>query len=201
MKTRILRISIVVRGLLHILVGLGLAAIIFLLPRNWAIFLIGLATLLLLSGDLLRLRWRVLRSWLQSILHTFLRNYESKRLLGATYLFVACLFTAVVFNRDVAILAISFMAVGDAVAGIIGRRFGRIHLFSKNLEGTLAGLAGSIIAGFIWHYLGLGTSIPAIISGAVAASVIESLPLPIDDNVTMPIGAGVVMTLVGLLAR
>ena len=201
MKQNRLNKSIVFRGLAHMLVGLALAVIIYLFPRNWTLFLIGLATFLVLTFDVLRLRFRPLRNWMQSTLHSLMRNYESKRLLGASFLLAAALVTAVLFSKEIAVLAMSFMAVGDALAGIFGRRFGRIKFLGKSLEGTLAGLAGCIIAGFVWRVLGLEATIPVVLAGAVSAMIFEILPLPVDDNVTTPIGAALVMFLVSLISH
>ncbi len=186
------------RGLVHILVGLCISVLVFFISKPIVLFILGLATLALLSVDLLRFQIRWLHTWFQSVFRIFLRDYESSRMLGASYMFVGSLVSVTVFTREVAVLAISFLAVGDVLATLIGTRFGRIKLFKKNLEGILACLVGCLIVGFTWRYIGLGVSSWAIVTGIIGAAVAESLPRPVDDNLTIPLISGLVMTLVGL---
>ena len=189
------------RGLAHILLGLAISALTFYLPRPLVLFIIGLATFIVLLVDLLRFRIAFINRVFQAFFKSFLRDYESSRLLGASYLFVGSLFSLTVFSREVAVLAISFLAVGDALATIIGERIGKISLFKKNLEGILVCLAGCLIVGFIWRYTAIDLPVPVIITGAVGAAVAEGLPLPFDDNLTIPLLSGLVMTIIGLLFR
>ena len=184
------------RALVHIAVALGISIAAFYLSRGVMLVALGLATLVVLVIDLLRLRLPPFNAWFRRRFQSFMRDYESGRLLGASYLVVASLVSYTVFSMPVAVLAISFLALGDPSARLVGERFGRLRLFRKNVEGVLACLLVCLAAGSIWRYVGLQVPLAVAITGAVGAAIAESLPLAIDDNMTIPLLSGVMMWLV-----
>lgn len=120
-----------------------------------------------------------------------LRNHEEASLLGSTYLLIACLLSIHLFPKPIAVLALSFLIVGDTVAAIVGKWLGRIRIFGKTLEGSLACLAVCF---------GITLFLPEIpfhvaIVGALVATVFELLPIPLDDNFRIPLSAGFAMEL------
>jgi uncharacterized protein (TIGR00297 family) len=91
------------------------------------------------------------------------------------------------------------LSVGDAASNLVGRHFGRRPLPwnpHKSWLGSLAGLIAASAAGFV---LILWTGFPAPPEGRIAlalgyalatalvCAIAESLPLPIDDNLTISI--------------
>ena len=50
--------------------------------------------------------------------------------------------------------------------------------------------------GFIFYFSGLASDMTLIIVGSISATVIEAIPLPINDNFMMPLFSGVVMSAV-----
>jgi glycerol-3-phosphate acyltransferase PlsY len=106
---------------------------------------------------------------------------------------LASLIALLAFPRDIAVLALSFLAVGDAVAALVGQWAGRIKLLGKSLEGELACFIACVTIGFCYYHAGLNIALPTIIVGSACATLAEAVPLPIDDNLTMPLFAGAVM--------
>jgi dolichol kinase len=100
-----------------------------------------------------------------------------------------------VFDRSVVIASLLFFSVGDVAASAIGMKYGRVKILNKTLEGSLACLAACLIAGYSLLYLGLMMSRTIIFAGALAATVAEAVSFRIDDNLTMPLVSGLVMTL------
>lgn len=138
------------------------------------------------------------RNWIRVVFQRWfaymLRPGEIEgRLTGATWGLFGIVMAVVLFPVEIASLAILFMTVCDPVAGIVGQRWGRTKLFSKSLEGSLAGLTAGILIGLPVPGVGLYL----VISGAVTAMVIELLPLPVNDNFSIPVVTGAVMTLAG----
>ena len=94
--------------------------------------------------------------------------------------------------------AIMIVAVGDSVTNIVGRHFGKIkNPFNakKNIEGTITAIIFSTFAAFFFV-----SFVPAFM-GSLVSMAIESIDLgvkrfeiEIDDNVIIPLVAGVVMT-------
>lgn len=98
------------------------------------------------------------------------------------------------------------MAVGDALASLVGRRFGR-HRYEtlggelKSLEGSLAMLAGTfvaVLATLTWMP-GLSPDMPRVPLAAlcaVVATCAEALGTKGRDNLWVPLSAGAVLYLV-----
>lgn len=82
-----------------------------------------------------------------------------------------------------AISVISILALGDGLATYIGTRYGRHKLpwnSSKTLEGMIGFAAGAICALFVMPA-------PATILVAMSATIVESLPLKVNDNIVLPV--------------
>jgi dolichol kinase len=94
----------------------------------------------------------------------------------------------------VAAAAVGFTVLGDAAAAIVGRAYGRVRFFGKTAEGAAAGL----VACLAWAgYLAVAGHLePRIaIAGALVASLVEFLPIPIDDNLAITLFSGYTMKL------
>lgn len=112
-------------------------------------------------------------------------------LSGATYILFSAVLTIAIFSREIAVAALAFIIVGDSLAALIGRKFGRHRIGSKSIEGSLACLAGTLVVAW------LAPDLPGIVGifGAVVATVTEALPWRLDDNISVPIISGIAMTL------
>jgi dolichol kinase len=103
---------------------------------------------------------------------------------------ISALLATFLFSREVAAAAYIYLVVGDTIAAIVGKAVGRVRIFDKTLEGFLAG--------FLTSWGAAAALVPAIpphtlAIGALAASIIEILPIPVDDNFRIPLLAGVVL--------
>ena len=121
---------------------------------------------------------------------------------GAPVLFAAILVN-LLFPPTIAAASLAVMLTGDAAAALFGRKFGRHKLVNgKSLEGTLGfiitgfaflSLVGAICHAGTWFYvLGLAATM-------LAATVeLFTAQLKLDDNFTIPLATGAVLSL-GLL--
>jgi len=150
-------------------------------------------TLLMILIDIARLRqWLFWRSFAKRIISPIIRPHEfAGDFTGATYILLSVCLTVALYRKPIAIAAMGFVIVGDSLAAIIGRRFGRHKLGKKSLEGSLGCLLGAAIVTVFAPDLRLGIGL----LGAVVATIVEALPFGIDDNITVPILAGLSMTL------
>lgn len=151
-------------------------------------------TIAVIIGDISRLRgWSVWRGGLEKLFGRMIRPHEQKGdFSGAAYILTTVCATVALFDKPIAIAAIAFIIVGDTLAALIGRKFGRRRFFGgKSLEGSAACLAGTLVVAFLTP----GLDLTVAVIGAVVAAVVEALPFGIDDNVTVPILSGLVMTL------
>ncbi len=109
---------------------------------------------------------------------------------GALRFFIGALLTLLVFRNtpDIVVAGIIVLALGDSASTLGGVAFGW-HKIPYNREKSIEGS----ISGFGAAFFGLAFLTPFSIIVAACASlvgmVVESLPVGVDDNLTVPISA------------
>jgi dolichol kinase len=110
---------------------------------------------------------------------------------GALRFFIGAFFTILIFRNHPEIVAgsIIVLALGDSLSTLVGVAYGRHKIF-YNKEKSIEGSIGGILAAFIG--LLLLTQFPPTIAAiaSIVGLVTESLPLDVDDNLTVPIMTG-----------
>jgi len=144
--------------------------------------------------DVLRIHERRVRTFFRLFFGEMIRRHERLSLLGSTYLLLAALIAVEVFPQPVAAAALGFTVLGDATSALVGRGWGRHRFFGKSWEGA----AGCLVACLAWaawvsHASGLAPAVT--ITGAIVATLVEALPIPLDDNLGITLAAGYTMKL------
>lgn len=162
---------------------------------QWRVLLVSMVVVAM-AVDLMRLHDRRVRRFFGRFLGGMIRPHERFNLLGSTYLLLASLLAIELFSPAVAAAAIGYTVLGDGLAALGGKAFGRTRFFSKTLEGAAVGLAGCLAWG---AYLGATGRLDweVVLAGALVASLVEILPIPLDDNLGMTLFAGYTMKLLG----
>ena len=120
-----------------------------------------------------------------------MRDKEKKgEITGATWVFVGALFTILLVPDPFNIISLLFLSFGDTFAAIAGRKFPYIKLGRKTLSGSIAGFFACLAIGLLIDF---SVTYEIIILGAFMAMFIEILPLPVNDNVSIPIFSGLSM--------
>lgn len=114
---------------------------------------------------------------------------------------------------DIVAVAWAMMAFGDGAATLVGGRVQSPHL-PWNREKTLAGTTAFVAAGGMTGILLACWTRPAItplppwgfvvaapLAAAVAAALVESMPVRLDDNLSVPIAAAAVLWSASLITR
>ena len=162
-----------------------------------ALMVLGPITSFAIIIEYLRINSVSVKKIFDSYFFTMLRNHEkSGKYTGATWVFIASTISIAVFPKEIAIISLIFMAIGDTTAGFIGRKVGRIKFYNKTLEGSLAGFIVCLITGLL---MDLDLNNFVIIVGAFSAMVIELIPVSIDDNFTIPLFSGTIMYSMSIL--
>jgi dolichol kinase len=156
------------------------------------IILLAFTTVFVVVIDLTRNRIPWIKEIFEKILNGMLRKHElNGKLTGASWVIIGAFITIAIFPPAIAILALLYMTLGDTAAALIGMQFGRKKIWGKTLEGTLAGLAVCLIVGWFFKDVSWMVSI----GGAITAMLVELMPIKIDDNVRVPVAAGLIMVI------
>lgn len=165
-------------------------------PRGRAQF--SLLFVVLTAGavalDLLRIHEDRVRRFFRQFFGELIREHERFSLLGSTYLLLAALLAIEIFPQPVAAAALGFTVLGDATGALVGRGWGRHRIFNKSLEGA----AGCFGACLLWAtYVSAFTplTLPVMLAGALVATLVEMLPIPLDDNLGITLASGYAMKL------
>jgi phytol kinase len=180
-----------VRKLIHVIFGLGIAGIVLVLDHTTAMaVLAGGLFFGLIIIDL------ILRGYTLPIFSGVVNYVDRSDPLpgkGALYFAVSALTCVILFPVEIVVPALISLAVLDSVATIAGIRFGRTRIYNgKSLEGTLAGIFVTFLV------LLLFISIPGAFIVAVVAGIIEMFS-PIDDNLVIPVSICLLLTFIPAL--
>jgi len=182
------------RKSLHVALA-AVPALYFVLPQPWAILGLILATFAVVILDVIRLRSDRLNAYFYKHFGRIIRGRERTQFVGATYYVIGAAICVLVFDERIAIAALAFLVVGDTAAALIGRRYGKARFWEKSIEGSLACFLTCVALG-----IAIVGSWPVAIAGALMATVAEAVPLPVDDNLRVPLLSGTVMQVVTFLS-
>ena len=181
------------RRIFHAIAGSlpPLAALI--LPLSVVTLALGVLAAASLALDLARFRWPWLNRQFLQLLRPLLKSSEDRRITGATYLLIAALICFLAFDLPVAMAVLLFLSLGDPVAALVGGPMPGPRIFGKSPVGTLAFVVVSllVVAALVatgeapWHW--------RFVAGAVTAGLVELAPLPVDDNLSVPLIASAVI--------
>ena len=171
------------RKLIHIAIGIIFLFILHFFGRHTL-------EIILFAGILAGLlaMHLVLRAFRLPFVSWFIDNFEREGVrvpgFGSAWYAFGILMAAVAIGDPNALsAAICVLAFGDSLSSVFGKK-GRFYLpynRNKTFEGIIAFFIGSLSA-----YLFIG---PAAIPLALVCAIAESLPLPLDDNITIPAAA------------
>ena len=121
------------------------------------------------------------------LIGSVIRQRERNRLVGATYLMIGACLCVWFLDKPIAIVSLHVLIVSDTLAALVGNTFGRTPLFgTKTLEGSMAFfLSGLVIVLFY-------PRVPPLlgVAGVCVATLVELLPLRVDDNLLIPLAMG-----------
>lgn len=181
------------RALWHSMTGAVVFVIVYFghgTPRYADVWLLSIALFLLALIDLVRFTTRKGDELFWRHLGFLAGDRERRGPATSLYYALSLLVCAILFPKEAVLGAIVCIALGDPVAMMIGKKFGRIRLKRKSIEGSLAGFIVCVPVIFL-----ATSSWKIAVFGSLAGSLIEFLPLPFDDNLTVPLFSGAVMAL------
>ncbi|MFX0043307.1 MAG: glycerol-3-phosphate acyltransferase [Candidatus Hodarchaeota archaeon] len=166
----------------------------FVFSETVGLILIGIVSLCFIGLDLSRFLSHQTQELLTVKIKAIFRKGEEGKFSSMTIFLISTFISLLVFKPIyIAITAIVFLVFGDIFSKIFGLAYGRHKLFDKSIEGTLAYLGTVLICGYFIYNL-IDIPLVILIAGGIAATITEFLPLGMNDNFTVPIISGAVMS-------
>ena len=162
-----------------------------------ALLIIGSVSIAFISLDMVRFLHKETNEFLRERVKTLFRKSEYKTFSSMTIFITAFFITILVFPKEIAIAASTFLIFGDTFGKIFGLAFGKHKILNKTVEGTLAYFGCILICGYVLYTL-LDISLVVLILGGLAAPLIELFSMGMNDNITVPLFSGSLMYVVFL---
>lgn len=187
----------VMRKAIH-LSSLAIPVVYFFIPKTLALAILLPLTIAFALSDVLRLfhapTGRVYERYLGFLLRDHEKNNKGRRLNGATYVLLSATICVLLFPKVIVVTAFAILIVSDSAAALIGRRFGRHRFFAKSIEGTTAFFVTAAAVVLVSpKVLYVPPEYAIGIGGALLGAIVEASPLPVDDNLTIPLSIGAMM--------
>ena len=144
-----------IRKLFHALTGMGFAALYeYFLTQQQALIVYGGLFVVLAAGESLRMRFpNTINRLALRVTQSLLRSYEKDHASGMVFFVAGMLFCVGFLPKNVAILSILYLSIGDPVASACGIKYGALGpKFSngKSLVGYIGGLAACTLITYLY---------------------------------------------------
>ncbi len=118
--------------------------------------------------------------------------HERYRVNSSTWYATALMALAIFSEPAVSALAVAVLGIGDPVAALVGRRFGRTQLRAgRSLEGSLGFVAAASVIAFVVASVLLQApfhmQVIVAIVAALTGAIVEIFSTHVDDNLTIPL--------------
>lgn len=132
---------------------------------------------------------------------SLLREQEYSSIQGTVWYMIGCSLTVLLFDRDLATVAICFLSVGDPAASVGGRLLSPLlgirwmQHSKKTIGGSVAAFVTLLVFSLWWFPGSLLLAVSAALCGMLAELVNDVPPLygVVDDNLTMPLVGAVLL--------
>ncbi|MEA2090214.1 MAG: hypothetical protein U9O89_05595 [Thermoproteota archaeon] len=162
----------------------------YLLDRRFITFLIFLVTFLYVISELARIVGITFPVFTSITTRAAVKLELYEFATAPIFYAFGVMLPLIIFQPHIGYASIVILTLGDGFASLFGKKFGKtLYPFNKakNIEGSLFG--------FIFAFLGATFFLdPATaLIGAVAGMFVECLPMPLNDNLTIPLTVGFVL--------
>ncbi len=165
----------------------------YLLDPQIVSFIILLITVLYITSEFLRIRGINLPITSTITWKTAIKPELYEIATAPVFFALGIILSLMLFDPPISYVLVAILTLGDGFATIFGKTLGRTVLpFNKGK--TVEGSAFGFIFAFLGALLFVNPT-KALISAAIGI-LVELLPLPIDDNLTIPLTTGLALTLI-----
>jgi dolichol kinase len=190
------RVELVRKGI-H-LFSLSIPIIYYYISRNTALIILIPSTLILIALDFMRFYSKSLADLWSKSFGFVLRQHEvgsKKTLTGGTYVLISASLCVFLFPKVLVITSFAILIISDISAALIGKKFGKIKIYGKTLEGSTAFFVSAIIVilftpKIIYHPMEYVIAIVSAFFGALAELFSFNI---LDDNLAIPLSISIIM--------
>jgi len=169
------------RKLIH-LASSAIPFFYFYYSKNLVLAILIPSTITFLIIDLLRIKNKDVKRFYNICFKSITRSKEKTSLTGASYVLIASVLSILIFDKEIAIISLLIMTISDTMAAIIGRRYGKVKINKKTLEGSIAFFLFSLIIVSFFDGIILVVAFIAILLTTLAELFLND----INDNLTIP---------------
>lgn len=167
------------------------------LPKGQCLRVMGGLGFLIVILEGCRLRSPAFNRWAWDRFSGMARVWEKHQISAVFWTWLGSYLTMLIFpRREIVLSALGFMIFGDAAAAVAGKLWGR-HQWpggpGKSVEGSIAFALAATAAG-LWFL-----PVHVVLISALVVAGLESLRLPLDDNLWIPLVSGACLSLVSLI--
>ena len=162
--------------------------------KSLLLVLLGILSIISILIELFRFKIERINIFFKKFFNFMLRKNELKgSITGATWLIIGNLVTIYLYPIYIAVPALLFLSIGDSFAALFGKKFPKFKIGHKSIIGTLSGIFSSLTVVLL-----INQTLPTyvLVFGAVAAMIVELIPIPLNDNFTIPILSGLIMIII-----
>lgn len=185
------------RKIWHMAASLLIIFIYLVVPGEFShkIIAFGIFTGLTLLGEIIRLNYPRFNAIVIRDAKKYMRKREADGLSSMTFFAVSTLLVCLIFPKGVAILSILYLGFGDALASIVGVKWGRHKVGRRfSVEGSLTFFATCFLITLIYPFLNpafSGSILGLAFLGGLIGMVSEWLSFRLDDNLVIPLVSAV----------
>jgi len=179
--------------LLALVIPLGMWA----LGTPLALYVLGSGALVAVAADVARAYWPWFHEWIRTIFGPLMRAEELPEVgtgvtfNGATCVLVGAALLTLLVPLRVAVPVLTMTMLADAAAALVGRRLGR-HAWGS-LSATVEGSAAFVVTGLAVMAAFPSLALAPAVLAVLVAAVVEAAPLPVNDNIRVPLIAAFVV--------
>ncbi len=195
------------RRFFHMGMGVSVALLYGLfLDHNHAVSLLGTILCTFYVFEQIRINYPEYSQKFGKITKTIYRAEEKLKESAAIPYVIAVLLTILIFPKVIAVSAILTLAISDPLSAIVGIKWGKRRIVAhKSLEGSSAffiSCAAIIFLVFLAKtpevgHFSLWALLFFSLSSAFFCTVVESLPIRLDDNLTIPLSTSFILWILG----
>lgn len=162
-----------------------------------ALYVLGGAALIAVAADIARAYSHSFSAFIRGVFGPLMRADElpevgtGVRFNGATCVLIGAALMALLFPLRVAVPVLAMAMLADAAAALVGRRVGR-HSWGS-LPATVEGTTAFVVTGLVIMAFFPAVAYGPAAAGVLVGAVVELSPLPVNDNIRVPVAAGFVV--------